>query len=278
MTKVVRSREELFEALLDERLALGVEARGRLVQEQDARRGQDGACDRHPLALAPRELHAALADDGVEPLGQAVCELQFTWARRAKPPRTSRAARLRAGEQEVLADRPVEQEVVLQDEAQLTAGSEASSTALQVDARPRCTRPSSGDRKETASAARVDLPEPELPTRATTVPGRDVEGDVASAPASSSACRRSSRSSKATLPSARGASSDRAASGRRPRRAWARSSAVRSSPAKASVIWVPMLAICTIGPTRKARNSVKEEELSDRELARSGSAARRSPG
>jgi hypothetical protein len=36
-----------------------------------------------------------------------------------------------------------------------------------------------------------------------------------------------------------------------------RSSLVRSSPAKASVIWVPMLAICTMGAMRKPRNRVK---------------------
>ena len=44
------------------RLRLAVEARGRLVQDQDRRIGQEGARDRHPLALAARQLDAALAD------------------------------------------------------------------------------------------------------------------------------------------------------------------------------------------------------------------------
>ena len=48
-----------------------VEARGRLVQDQDRRVGQEGAGDRHPLALAAGQLDAALADQGGVALRQA---------------------------------------------------------------------------------------------------------------------------------------------------------------------------------------------------------------
>src|SRR5512135_511428 len=51
---------QTLQAVLDQRLALGIEAGGGLIQDQDSRIGQDGPGDRHPLALAPRELHAAL--------------------------------------------------------------------------------------------------------------------------------------------------------------------------------------------------------------------------
>src|SRR5688572_17451760 len=43
-----------LEAVLDQRLALAVEARRRLVEDQDARVGEDGASDRQALPLAAR--------------------------------------------------------------------------------------------------------------------------------------------------------------------------------------------------------------------------------
>ena len=50
------------ELLLDRDLDLAVERRGRLVEHQDRRVLQDHARERDALALAARELHAALAD------------------------------------------------------------------------------------------------------------------------------------------------------------------------------------------------------------------------
>ena len=47
---------EPVEGVADQRLALGVERRGRLVEEQDRRVAQDGAGDREALALAAGEL------------------------------------------------------------------------------------------------------------------------------------------------------------------------------------------------------------------------------
>ena len=47
--------------VLDRKLDLAVERRGRLVEHQDRRVLEDHARDRDALALAARELHAALA-------------------------------------------------------------------------------------------------------------------------------------------------------------------------------------------------------------------------
>jgi hypothetical protein len=49
------------ERLLDQVVGPGVDARGRLVQDQDARVDQDRARDRDALALPAREAGAALA-------------------------------------------------------------------------------------------------------------------------------------------------------------------------------------------------------------------------
>ena len=49
--------------------------RGGLVQDQDARVGEDRARDRHPLPLAAGELHAALTHDGLVAIREALGEL-----------------------------------------------------------------------------------------------------------------------------------------------------------------------------------------------------------
>ena len=51
-------------------LALVVERAGRLVEDQDARIGDQRAGDGDALALAARQAAAALADDGVVAFGQ----------------------------------------------------------------------------------------------------------------------------------------------------------------------------------------------------------------
>jgi hypothetical protein len=63
------------EAVADERLALAVQARCRLVEDQDARVRDDGAGDGDALPLAAGQLDAALADDGVVAVLEAVDEL-----------------------------------------------------------------------------------------------------------------------------------------------------------------------------------------------------------
>ena len=64
MTSVVRSRETCVERRLDFPLGVDVERRGRLVEDEDRRRLEDGAGDRHALLLAAGQLQAALADLG----------------------------------------------------------------------------------------------------------------------------------------------------------------------------------------------------------------------
>ena len=63
MTKLVRPCHQRDERGLDQRLVVRVERAGRFVEDQDARILEQHARDRQPLALAARELVAALADD-----------------------------------------------------------------------------------------------------------------------------------------------------------------------------------------------------------------------
>ena len=67
-------RDQLVDGLLDMALGLGVQRRGGFVEDQDRRVLQQGAGDGQALPLAAGEQHAALADQGVEPLGQFLDE------------------------------------------------------------------------------------------------------------------------------------------------------------------------------------------------------------
>ena len=71
ITIVVRPRISCFERRLDQALGLGVERRGRLVEDQDRRILEDRARDRDPLPLAARQTDAALADDRGEAVAAA---------------------------------------------------------------------------------------------------------------------------------------------------------------------------------------------------------------
>ena len=57
-----------IQGFLDLRLALDVEARHRLVQDQDGGVADDGPGDGYPLALSSGEGVAPLADDGLVPI------------------------------------------------------------------------------------------------------------------------------------------------------------------------------------------------------------------
>ncbi len=119
MTKVVRPCMRKAEAGLDHGFGLGVERTGGLVEDEDARVGEDGAGDGEALALAAGELDAALADDGVVPLGEALGELVD--AGDAAGFHELLFGRVGAGEEDVLADGAVEEEGLLQDDAELLA-------------------------------------------------------------------------------------------------------------------------------------------------------------
>src|ERR1041385_2976771 len=58
----------------NERLALTVQARGRLIENENAGVGEDGAGDGDALPLAAGELHATLADDRVVAFLESVHE------------------------------------------------------------------------------------------------------------------------------------------------------------------------------------------------------------
>ena len=60
---------ELVESRLHGALGLAVKRAGRLIEKQDRSVSQDGACDRDPLPLSPRQHHAAFTDLGVITLG-----------------------------------------------------------------------------------------------------------------------------------------------------------------------------------------------------------------
>ena len=72
MTSVVRSCDDLLERRLDLALGVAVERRGRLVEDQDRRRLQDGAGDRHALLLAAGQFQPALADLGLVAVAAAL--------------------------------------------------------------------------------------------------------------------------------------------------------------------------------------------------------------
>src|SRR5665213_465887 len=101
----------------NERLALAVEARRRLVQNEYARIGEYRPRDRDALALAARETHAALANDRVV----AVLEFgdELVAVRDAARIANLLERRARLGERDVLRDRAVEQEVVLHYDAEM---------------------------------------------------------------------------------------------------------------------------------------------------------------
>ena len=113
----VRPAQQRVERLLDQDLARAVDVRGRLVEDQDARVGEQRARDRDQLALAGGEPGAALADDVVEPAPRSARRRgrRRSPQRPRRPPRRSR----RAAEADVVGDRAAEQERVLEDDSEL---------------------------------------------------------------------------------------------------------------------------------------------------------------
>ena len=111
--------EQSGQALLDQPFALGVEVTGGLVEDEDARVGQDGPGDGQPLALAAAESHAALADQGLVPVGQTLDELGGICGVRGQGDPRSGCPAIAIGD--VLGNRAVEEEDILLDDAQQPA-------------------------------------------------------------------------------------------------------------------------------------------------------------
>ena len=104
---------------LDAVLGGGVDARGGVVQDQDARLGQQGTGDRHALALPAAERQAALADERVETIGQLLEQLRQPGALRRGG--DVLLARVGARVGDVVAERRREQEGVVRDHGHLAA-------------------------------------------------------------------------------------------------------------------------------------------------------------
>ena len=100
--------DQVLQRRLDLALRLGVDGRGRLVEDQDARIDQQRPGDRDPLPLAAGERLAALADERVVAVGQPQDEL--VRARRPGGRDDLVARRVRPAVGDVLGDRAVEQE------------------------------------------------------------------------------------------------------------------------------------------------------------------------
>ena len=104
---------------LDRRLALGIQAARRLVQNQDRRRCQESPRDRHALPLAAGKLHATLAHQRRVTLGLADDEIM-----RIREPRGALdllGARLRPPISDVFRQRAVKQRRLLRHHGDVPA-------------------------------------------------------------------------------------------------------------------------------------------------------------
>ena len=109
--------EEPAKAALDLPLRADVDRRGRLVEDEDARVGEERARERDELSLAERELEAPLADLRVV----AVRELrdELVGADRGRGLLDLGPLRVGPAERDVVGDRPAEEEPLLRDDPEL---------------------------------------------------------------------------------------------------------------------------------------------------------------
>ena len=141
------------ELLLDRRLDLRIERRGRLVEDQDRRVLEEHAGDGDALALAARQLDAALADMRVvaaaAPRGRASPWMNSSACACRAAAAISASSALGPAVGDVVADRAVQQRGVLRHHADLLrAGSPASRRRCPAR-RSGCARP----RRRRAAAA-----------------------------------------------------------------------------------------------------------------------------
>ena len=201
MTSVVRPCISRVERGLHQRLALGIERRGRLVEQQQRRVAQDRARDRDALALAARQRDAALADRRVVALRQPADELvgERELGRRARPPRRVASGRPK---RMFSRDRAGEHDGVLRHQRDARA-------QLRADRRRRRSTPSNAMR----ARRRIVEAQQQVEERALARAGRPDERDLLARPA------RGNDTPSSTLAVA--AASDRrsARPRRRPRRA-----------------------------------------------------------
>ena len=119
MRIVVRPDHQPAEGCVDLLLHAAVDRGRGVVEEEDLRIGEQGAGERDPLALAPGEQGALLADDGVVAVRQGADEVVRLG--RAGGRLDLLVGRVRAAEGDVGTDGVGEQEGVLEDDADLAA-------------------------------------------------------------------------------------------------------------------------------------------------------------
>ncbi|MNC87625.1 hypothetical protein D3C83_33610 [compost metagenome] len=106
-----------LQSIADQQFGLGVDARRRLVENEDARVERERPRERQQLLLADRQCRAALGDDGLEPVRQPVDEPIRVHGGEGAPDLC--VADLRVAETDIGCNGPREQVHVLQDEAEL---------------------------------------------------------------------------------------------------------------------------------------------------------------
>ncbi len=110
---------DLAHVVLDDAFALVIKRRGRLVEDQDRRIGGERAGDGDPLALAAGKIGAALLNHCVVALRHFVDE--FVGPGEPGDRHHLRPRHGRIGQRDVLVDRAVEEEVVLEHHAYVAA-------------------------------------------------------------------------------------------------------------------------------------------------------------
>ena len=105
--------------ILNEPLALAVETRGRLVQNENARIGEYRPCDRDSLPLSTRQLHPAFTHNRVVAVLELVDELVAV--RNPTHLTYLLTGGVRLAEHNVFDDGTVEQEIFLHYDAELLA-------------------------------------------------------------------------------------------------------------------------------------------------------------
>ena len=104
---------------VDDRLAVGVERAGRLVEDQDPRVADQRPRNREPLLLTARQVRRAFLDEGLVAARQLLDEFLGAGQTRRLDDLLEAGIGLRGGDR--LADRPAEQEILLQHDAQARA-------------------------------------------------------------------------------------------------------------------------------------------------------------
>src|SRR5258705_12187026 len=109
----------LLHVVLDDPLALIIERARRLVEDQDARVGDERARDCDALTLTARQAAAALADQRIVALGKL--EDEFMGPREGRRGDHLVQRHRRVGKRDIVAHRAIEQHVLLEHHAELSA-------------------------------------------------------------------------------------------------------------------------------------------------------------